>query len=46
MKNYQELDPKSVNYWAIIFDIDKSTLKLTYSIYDKLNKPVFTRNFE
>lgn len=46
LKNYQELDPKSVNYWAIMFDIDKSTLKLTYSIYDKLNKPIFTRNFE
>lgn len=36
------LDPKSNNFWSIIFDIPSPQ---SFSQYDILNKPVFYRDF-
>ena len=46
LKNINQLDKKTINYWAIIFDLDvKKYLNNLQNTYEKLNKPVFTRSF-
>ena len=45
LKNLDKLDKKTINYWAIIFDIDKKSLQNIQTTYEKLNKAVFTRSF-
>ena len=44
IKNSLKLDKKSLNYWNIIF-WTKITLDNNSSMYEKLNKPIFSRNF-
>jgi len=46
LKNKDQLDKKSVNYWNIIFEVKKSqNFKPNRTMYDKLNTPIFTRSF-
>ena len=45
LKNLNEFDKKTINYWCIILDIDKKNLKHIQTTYEKLNKAVFTRSF-
>lgn len=42
-KNLDQIDSKSKNFWKLYFDIE--TLDNNISMYDKLNKPTFTRSF-
>ena len=44
LKNSKNLDKKSLNYWGIVFK-EKQNLSNNHSIYDQLNKPIFSRNF-
>jgi len=44
-KNKDKLDKKSLNYWNIIFEKKDKNLKNNKTMYEKLNKPVFTRSF-
>lgn len=43
-KNLSQIDKKSQNFWKLYFNIKKLNLT-NISMYDKLNKPTFTRNF-
>ena len=45
LKNLNKLDKKTINYWCIIFDIDKKNLQNIQTQYEKLNKATFTRSF-
>jgi hypothetical protein len=46
IKNIESLDKKTINYWGLIFWIDvKKYLSNNQNTYEKLNKPIFTRNF-
>ncbi len=45
LKNQKYIDKKSVNYWNIIFGIQKTNLKDNKTMYEKLNKPIFSRSF-
>lgn len=45
IKNKQNIDKKSVNYWNIIFALDNKNLEINRTMYDKLNIPIFTRSF-
>lgn len=45
INNIQNFDKKTINYWCIIFWIDKSVFNNINDTYDKLNSPIFTRNF-
>jgi hypothetical protein len=50
IKNSKFLDKKSLNYWKIIFDLEKENLKENLkednrTMYEKLNTPIFTRSF-
>ena len=42
-RNLDQIDPKSKNFWRLYFDIE--ILENNRSMYDKLNKPIFTRSF-
>jgi len=47
IKNINQLDKKTVNYWGVVFNLDvKKYLLNIQNTYDKLNKPVFTRSFK
>ena len=41
-KNISKLDKKTLNYWAKIFGLN---LQNNQSVYEQLNKPIFTRSF-
>jgi len=43
-KNLNQIDSKSKNFWKIYFKI-KNLNNNIISMYDKLNKPTFTRSF-
>jgi hypothetical protein len=46
LKNIASLDKKTINYWGIVLSIDtKKYLTHTQTTYEKLNEPIFTRNF-
>lgn len=46
LQNIDKLDKKTINYWGIIFDINvKKYLNKNQDTYEKLNDPIFTRNF-
>lgn len=46
IKNISSLDKKTINYWGIIFWINtKEYLSNNQDTYEKLNSPIFTRNF-
>ncbi len=46
VRNLNNLDKKSQNYWWIIFWVDtKKALDSNKTMYEKLNKPIFSRNF-
>lgn len=46
LKNRKSLDKKSCNYWSIIFDLPISNEIIpNRNMYDKLNTPIFSRNF-
>lgn len=42
-KNAKQIDIKSKNFWELYFNI--KDLDNNVSMYDKLNKPTFTRSF-
>ncbi len=42
-KNINQIDSKSKNFWKLYFNI--KDLDNNISMYDKLNKPIFTRSF-
>ena len=44
LKNLENLDLKTVNYWKKVFKIDL-TLTHKSTMYEKLNKPIFSRSF-
>jgi len=44
LENLTHFDKKTLNYWSIILDV-KIDLKNKQTIYEQLNKPIFTRNF-
>ena len=47
IKNLENLDKKTINYWWTIFWIDiKDYLNKNQTTYEKLNKPIFTRSFK
>jgi hypothetical protein len=43
-KNLNEIDNKSKNFWGLYFKI-KNLNTTNITMYDKLNKPIFTRSF-
>lgn len=43
LDNLDKIDKKSINFWRVYFGI--KNLKNNISMYDKLNKPIFTRSF-
>lgn len=44
LENLENLDLKTVNYWKNVFGIDL-TLTNKSTVYEKLNKPIFSRSF-
>lgn len=42
-KNQNQIDAKSKNFWKLYFKI--RSLDTNIPMYDKLNKPIFTRSF-
>ena len=46
LKNSNKLDKKSLNYWKIYFNLKDSEILIdNRSMYEKLNKPIFSRSF-
>jgi len=45
MENIDKFDKKTTNYWSKIFNLNID-FKNKQSIYEQLNKPIFTRSFE
>lgn len=43
LKNLDKIDKKSINFFKIYFKI--TNLENNISMYEKLNKPIFTRSF-
>jgi hypothetical protein len=43
-KKLNEIDNKSRNFWRLYFNIKNLNITNT-TMYDKLNKPIFTRSF-
>ncbi len=45
LENINSLDKKTINYYTLIFNLTNIKLPNIQSTYDKLNSPIFTRNF-
>lgn len=43
VRHFGEFDRKTQNYWNVIFD--KNIPLTNTSVYDRIDEPVFTRNF-
>ena len=44
IENVEKLDKKTINYWSKIFNLNID-LKDKQTVYEQLNKPIFTRSF-